>query len=166
LAKQLILYMAKKDEAEFLEYVRSGGRLAILPASSPTSDFPRVRDLPEPSEDDSTRKFWLHNLGIDLPLITEYDPENDHYVIDGFQSPVVEFIRSLEVSRILLPGRIQADMNYIQYEKQDLVQKPHEFRIWFESMENWIRRRYTHLTLLTYAGPGAEEFREQGGLFH
>jgi hypothetical protein len=67
---------------------------------------------------------------------------------------------------MMLAGRIQADMNYLDSDKQDLVPKPVEFRNWFESMQKWIRKNFKHLTLLTYVGPGAEEFRKQGGLLH
>ncbi len=166
LVKQVILYMSREDEDEFLGYLRSVSSLVILPATSSSSDFPPVDNLPESSQDEATRKFWLQNTAIGLPLVTEYASERGCYVIDGFQSPVVEFLRSMMVSRMMLPGRIQTDLTYFDSDKQDLVSKPFEFRRWFESMEDWIRKRYRHLTLLTYVGPGANKFREQGGLLH
>ncbi len=89
--------MSKADEGAFLQYLRSSGDLVILPATSSSSDFPPVAALPEPSEEEATRKFWLQNR---------------------------------------------------------------------DSMQNWIRRGFKHLTLLTYVGPGAQIFREDGGLLH
>jgi hypothetical protein len=165
LPKQLVLYMSKEDEAAFLEYLRSSGDLVILPATSPSSDFAPIAFLPEPTEDEATRKFWLQNRFVSLPVVTEYVPEKGWYAIDGFQSPVVEFQRSWMVSHMMLAGGIRADMNYLDNDKHDLVRKPAEFRNWFDSMQNWIRKNFKHLTLLTYVGPGAEEFREKGGLF-
>jgi hypothetical protein len=158
--------MSKEDEETFLQYLRSLGDLVILPATSPSSDFTPISALPEPTQDEDTRKFWLLNNTVRLPLATEYAPEKSCYVIDGFQSPVVEFLRSWRVSHMMLAGGIRADMNYLDSEKQDLVRKPAEFRNWFESMQSWIRKGFKHLTLLTYVGPGAEEFREEGGLLH
>jgi len=158
--------MSKEDEETFLDYLRSSGDLVILPSTSPSSDFTPIQVLPEPSQDEDTRKFWLQNNTVSLPLATEYAPEKNCYVIDGFQSPVVEFHRSWIVSRMMLAGGIRADMNYLDSEKQDLVRKPAKFRNWFDSMQNWIRKGFKHLTLLTYVGPGAEEFREEGGLLH
>jgi hypothetical protein len=158
--------MSKEDEEAFLQYLRSLGDLVILPATSPSSDFAPISALPEPTQDEDTRKFWLLNNTVRLPLATEYAPEKSCYVIDGFQSPVVEFLRSWRVSHMMLAGGIRADMNYLDSEKQDLVRKPAEFRNWFDSMQNWIRKGFKHLTLLTYVGPGAEEFREEGGLLH
>jgi hypothetical protein len=158
--------MSKEDEETFLQYLRSLGDLVILPATSPSSDFTPISALPEPTQDEDTRKFWLLNNTVRLPLATEYAPEKSCYVIDGFQSPVVEFLRSWRVSHMMLAGGIRADMNYLDSEKQDLVRKPAEFRNWFDSMQNWIRKGFKHLTLLTYVGPGAEEFREEGGLLH
>ncbi len=166
LPRQLVLYMSKEDEEDFLQYLRSSGELVILPATSPSSDFAPVAFLSEPTGDESTRKFWLQNRTVSLPVVTEYVPEKSWYVIDGFQSPVVEFHRSWIVSHMLLPGGIRADMNYLDSSKQDLVRKPVEFRNWFDSIQKWIRANFIHLTLLTYVGPGAEMFRQDGGILH
>ena len=158
--------MSREDENEFIDYIRSTGNMVILPAVSETAQFTPLATLPDASQDEDTRKFWLQNTSISLPLITDYLAQTGNYIIDGFQSPVVEFLRSVMISQILLPGRIQADLTYFDGDKQDLVLKPAEFKRWFESMEDWIRRRYKHLTLLTYVGPGAEKYRNEGGLLH
>jgi len=164
--KQLVLYMSRGDEDSFLRQLRSTGDVVILPSGSPTSEFAPVSALPDPTEDEATRKFWLQKTTVSLPLVTEYASEKNGYVIDGFQSPVVEFLRPWAVSNVMLAGGIRADMNYLDNDKQDLVQKPADFRNWFDSMQNWIRKNFKHLTLLTYVGPGAEKFSEDGGLFH
>jgi hypothetical protein len=156
--------MSREDEQEFFEYVHSLGNLLILPATSPTSDFTPLYGLPEPSQDESTRRFWLQYTGAGMPLVTEDVPEKDYYVVDGFQSPVIEFWRSWTVSQVMLPGGIQADMNYIDSDKGDLAQKPAEYRNWFESIDSWIRKNYTRLGIYVFAGRGAQKFREQGGL--
>jgi hypothetical protein len=166
LPKQLVLYMSKEDEETFLQYVRSLGDFVILPATSPSSDFAPIPALPEPAQDEDTRKFWLQNNSVSLPLVTEYAPEKNCYVIDGFQSPVVEFLRSWTVSQMMLAGGIRADMNYLDNDKQDLVRKPVEFRKWFDSMQSWVRKNFKHLTLLTYVGPGAGKFENEGGILH
>jgi hypothetical protein len=164
--KQLVLYMSREDEDSFLRHLRSTGDVVILPSGSPTSEFAPVSALPNPTEDEATRRFWLQKATVSLPLVTEYAPEKNGYVIDGFQSPVVEYLRSWMVSNVMLAGGIRADMNYLDEATQDLVRKPAEFRGWFDAMQNWIRKSFIHLTLLTYVGPGAEEFRRNGGLFH
>jgi hypothetical protein len=158
--------MSREDEDAFLDFLRSIGNLAVLPNSSPTSTFAQLEVLPEASQTESTRKFWLQNTAINLPVVTVFSEQSGGFVIDGFQSPVVEFLRSFTVAGIMLPGRLQADMTYFDDDKQDLVAKPVEFRRWFESMENWIRKKCKHLTLLTYVGSGAEKFREQGGMLY
>ena len=162
--KLLVLYMSREDEDQFIEYVRSLGNLQILPAASPSSDFTPLIGFPEASQDESTRRFWLQYGGAGIPLVTEHDPENLYYVVDGFQSPVIEFWRSWTVSQIMMPGWIQADTNYFDSEKHDLDQKPAEFRKWFESINGWIRKNYRRLGIYIFAGPGAERFREEGGI--
>ena len=156
--------MSKEDEDQFLEYVQSLGNLLILPATSPGADFTPMIGLPEPSQDESTKRFWLQNTLVGLPLVTEQVPEKGYYVVDGFQSPVIEFWRSWTVSQIMLPGGMQADMNYIDSERQDLALKPAEFRKWFEWIDGWIRKNYRRLGIYIFAGPGAQKFREQGGI--
>src|SRR5207247_2986784 len=100
LPKQLVLYMSKEDEETFLQYLRSLGDLVILPATSPSSDFAPIQVLPEPAEDEDTRKVWLLNKAVRLPVATEYTAEMGCYVIDGFQYLVVEFYSYWTVSHI------------------------------------------------------------------
>ena len=163
--RQLLFYMSKEDETGFLDFLRSTG-VAILPAISQTAEFAPLDVLPEVSQDPSTRRFWLQNTTISLPMVTDFEKDRGYYVVNGFQSPVAEFLRSFTVSQMMLPGRLEADMAYFDDEKQDLVSKPPEFRNWFDSIERWIRKKYRHLTLLTFVGPGAEKFRDEGGLLH
>jgi hypothetical protein len=158
--------MSKEDEDSFLQHLRSLGPLVILPSTSPSSSFAPISDLPEATEDEATRRFWLQNSTVNLSLVTEYAPEKNGYVIDGFQSPVVEFQRSWMVSHVMLAGGIRADMNYLDSDKGDLVRKPAEFRKWFDSMQKYVRKKFFHLTLLTYVGPGAEKFEDEGGILH
>jgi len=93
LPRQLVLYMAKEDEDSFLQYLRSPGHVVILPSTSASSDFTPISVLPEPTEDEITRRFWLQNRTVSLPVVAEYAAEKNGYVIDGFQSPVVEYLR-------------------------------------------------------------------------
>src|SRR5437870_2426971 len=139
--------MSREDEDEFLSFLKSTGSTVIMPARSSTSGFSPLDTLPESSEDLATRKFWLQNTSVNLPLVTEFDEETGRYLINGFQSPVVEFLRSFTISKIMLPGRLEADMAYFDDDRGDLVSKPAEFRRWFESMEFWIRKTYRHLSL-------------------
>ena len=98
-----------------------------------------------------------------MPLITE--PENDDsYVVDRFQSPVIEFWRSSMVSQVLFPGGIEADLTYFDEETRDLAQKPVEFRKWFEAIDNWIRKNFVQLGIHVFAGPGAIALREDGAI--
>ena len=162
--KLLVLYMSREDEEHFIEYVQSLGNLLILPATSPSSDFTPVIGFPEPSQEESTRRFLLQYTGAGMPLVIEHVPEKEYYVVDGFQSPVIEFWRSWTISQVMMPGGIQADTNYFDSEKHDLDQKPAEFREWFKSIDRWIRKNYTRLGIYIFAGPGAQEFREEGGM--
>jgi hypothetical protein len=158
--------MSKEDEEAFLNFLRINYSTVILPPASPTSGFTPLNSLPETPADPAHRRFWLQNTTVNLPLVTEFDEEKGVYLVNGFQSPVIEFLRSFIISNMMLPGRIEADMTYFDDERGDLVSKPVEFKQWVESIETWIRNKYRHLTLFTYAGPGAERFQKDGGLLH
>jgi hypothetical protein len=160
----LVLYMTREDETELLDHVRALGSLTILPATSPTPDFTPIGALPEPSQDESTRRFFLHYNVDGMPLVTEHMPEKNYYLIDEYQSPVIELWRSWSVSQIMMPGGIQAEMMWIDSEKQDLENKPKEFRKRFESIEGWIHKNFLRLGIHIFAGPGAIMFREDGGM--
>src|SRR5438128_12396181 len=112
--------MSKVYEDAFLQHLRSSGDLVILQTSSPSSDFAPIAFLPEPTEDEATRKFWLQNSAVSLPVVTEYVPEKSWYVIDGFQSPVVEFHRSWMVSHMMLPGGLRTDVDYLDNDTREI----------------------------------------------
>ena len=156
--------MSRDDENELLDHVRSLGNLAILPATSPSSDFIAASALPEPSQDESTRRFVLLYTMAGMPLVTGPVPEKNYYAVDGYQSPVIEFWRSWTVSQIMIPGGIQVEMMWIDNQKQDIEKKPREFRDWFESIEGWIHKNFVRLGIHVFAGPGAIAFREDGGI--
>ena len=156
--------MTREDETQFLDHVRALGSLGILPATSLGPDFIPMGDLPEPSQEESTRRFFLHYNLAGMPLVTEHVTEKNYYLIDEYQSPVIEFWRPWVVSQIMMPGGIQAEMMWIDSEKQDLEKKPKEFRGWFESVEGWIHKNLVRLGMQIFAGPGAIMFREDGGI--
>lgn len=156
--------MSREDEKEFLDHVRSLGGLAILPATSPDPDFVPIGVLPEPSQDESTRKFMLQYSFAGMPLVIDHVAESNYYLIDAYQSPVIEFWRSWIVSGVMMPGGIQADIMWIDDEKQDLEKKPSEFREWVDSIEVWIHKNFVGLGIHIFAGPGAIIFRQDGGV--
>lgn len=160
----MVLYMTRDDETDFLDQVRSLGSLAILPATSPNPEFMPVGVLPEPSQEESTRRFFLHHDIAGMTLVAEIVPEKNYYLIDEYQSPVIEFWRSWMVSQIMMPGGIQAEIMRIDNEKQDLEKKPKEFRDWVDSVEGWVHKNFVRLGIHVFAGPGAIMFREDGGI--
>ncbi len=89
------------------------------------------------------------------------------YMSKEDEDEFLDYVRSLGnllILQIMLPGGMQADMNYIDSERQDLDLKPAEFRRWFESVDGWVRKNYRRLGIYVFAGPGAQRFREQGGI--
>ena len=99
-----------------------------------------------------------------MPLVTDYVEEKNFYLIDVFQSPVIEFWRSWTVSRLMMPGGMQAETMWVDSDKRDLDKKPREFRDWVDSIEGWVHKNFVRLGTHIFAGPGAIVFREDGGI--
>ncbi len=157
--------MTAEDEIQFLDYVRSLGSLSILPHISPASEFQPVSSLPVPMEQESTRRFWLYRTIAGMPLVTEEEPEKGRWTINGYQSPVIEFWRPWTASKVILAGGIEAETMWINDELQDLDKKPMEFQEWIDAIYDWIRENYYKLGGITFAGPSAENFKDEGGIF-
>lgn len=106
----------------------------------------------------------LHSNLAEMPLVTDYVAEQNCYLIDVYQSLVVEFWRSWTTSSVMMPGGIQAETMWINSEKQDLEKKPWEFRDWIDSIEGWVHKNFVRLGIHIFAGPGAIIFRNDGGI--
>jgi len=156
--------MTGEDEDQLLEFVRSLGHLQILPGVSSSQDFAPIDNFPYASQEEVTRRFWLYHTGSGMPLVTEFDRGKGRYFVDEYQSPVIEFWRSWSVSQVLMPGGLEVEMTYIDPRTEDLAKKPAVFRNWVDLIEGWIRRNYRELGIHIFAGPGAQEFKEQGGI--
>ncbi len=156
--------MTREDEEEFLGFVKRTGNVEVLPHTSKTSNFEPVDVLPESSPDASSRLFWLLNHSVSSNLIVDYDADNGYYVINGFRSSTVEFARCLNRDNKMRAGWIWVEFTTVDDDIMDLGQKEREFKRWYGSLANWIRRKYCLTGLLAYAGRGACKFQDEGGI--
>ncbi len=152
--------MTKEDEEEFLEFVRTTGKIEILPnrMSSPEE---RSEELPSPEPSGLWLTVYLYNSLIPGQLAFRYfDQTNCH--VDPTNSPVIEFWRSDWSGKLLYPGRIWAEM-YQPNPETGTFELHAEFKKWYEKIAGWIRRNYTRKGPLTYLGPEAMKLYEGGG---
>src|SRR2546425_9622290 len=108
MGRQVIFYMTREDEQEFLGFIQTTGKVQLLPYASTSRDFHSVQSLPDPFSGKFSGGFWLFNPDVSSNLVIEFVPTQNHYTIDPLQSSVVEFSRSGVKEKTLYSGRIWA----------------------------------------------------------
>ncbi|TMI29863.1 hypothetical protein E6H29_09820 [Candidatus Bathyarchaeota archaeon] len=164
MGQQVNFYMTHDDEKEFLNYVKGTGNVEVLPHQSTMSSFVPVVEMPEADQEESNRIFWLFNRSVSSNLVVDYDDDHGVYVIDGLRSSAVEFARCFTRDNRMNAGRIWVEFTTIDNDTMDLGQKEREFKRWYESIANWIRKKYYLTGWLVYAGRGACKFQDEGGI--
>lgn len=155
--------MTREDEQEFLNFVKATGNVEVLPHQSKTSNFEPVDEMPE-VDSEATRLFWLFNRSVSSNLVVDYDDDNGIYVIDGFRSSTVEFARCFTRDNRMNAGWLWVEFTIVDSDTIDLGQKEREFKHWYESLANWIRKKYYLTGWLVYVGRGALKFQDEGGI--
>jgi len=172
MGKQVNFYMLEEDEQEFVEFVLSDGKTVILGAGSlqetpPILDRLPVEDSPLIWRNDVY--FWRHGY----PLFTDYGvmkagplQGQGVYFVDSSQSSVIEFSRSLLLTdkNMLTRGRIWAEMRRLEGDR--FVYKGEEFEEWYDSIAQWLRKRYQKIGLgkpYFRIGPRAYAWYQAGG---
>ncbi len=164
MGRQVNFYMTNEEEKRFIEFTNGTGDIVILADTSPTQELRDIKTLPEPFSVPSWAFLLMYNRNVKPEPILEYVPQQKHYVVERFQSPVVEFSRSFVKNDVMRAGRIWAEFKFYD-EHRNLVAKDPMFQKWFNQLANWIRKNYKLVDSLTYAGPEAVIFRAKGGIW-
>jgi hypothetical protein len=169
MGRQVEFYMLPDDEREFVTYVQNDTEALIISRLN-LENTPAVLDLLGEELPAWHSQVFLWRPGY--PLFTDYrimkaGPFEGRgvYFVNRFDSPVIEFSRSLfpPGSTRLSRGRIWADM--YRLEGGQLVHKGEEFEKWYDTIAAWIRRRYRKIGTkpYTYMGPRAYKWYLAGG---
>lgn len=164
MGQRINFYMTRDDEQEFLDFVKGTGKVDVLPYQSGTSNFEPVDGMPEADSEESSRLFWLFNRGVSSNLAIDYDNDRGVYSIDGFKSSAVELARCFTTNNRMNAGWLWVEFTTVDSDTMDLGQKEREFKRWYESLANWIRKKYFLTGWLAYAGRGALKFQDEGGI--
>lgn len=161
MGKQVNFYMTDRDEADFVEFVRSDRDVGLFMSVVPTNDVPLLAELPKQGV-----PFWFSLCLWDrdhspAPKI-DYVPEQRYYTVDEIRSEVIQFWRSHLDEGRLVRGRIWAEMAVWQNDGT-LLRKSESFRKWFDRLANWIKRHSVRDDRGDYVLPGAAEYARQGG---
>jgi hypothetical protein len=129
---QVNFYLAPEDLRDLERRLREIQPLTVIHRRSP-SDQPRVVDSFEVLEDGKPWFFLACVRTEDLAHVTlRHVPEQGYWVVDEYQSPVIELTRCFFDGRILRSGRLYYNDGFWGPDKT-WVEKPEPFRKWAKS---------------------------------
>ncbi len=163
MGRQILLFMNETDEVEFVEFIKSTGRISFIPGYMKSRDE-RWKALP-PWSGDRNFKVVLHNEEVSGELFFGYLDGRNSYFVDVSESPVIEYILLTQREDALKEGRLYATFRTYNADADAYVPKAPEFSKWYEKIARWIKKRYTRLEPLTYASPSAMRFKQERGTF-
>jgi hypothetical protein len=163
MGRQVIVFMSKEDEAEFMDFILGTGKVEILPGRL-KSRSERLETLPIWGDKRSHHKVYLHNTEVMGDIVYSQSEESNLYFVERLYSPVIEFALPSQRENALMSGRIYATFGFWD-DKEAYVPMDPAFSKWYDKISRWIKRRYECVNPLTYAGPGAFNLKEKGGVF-
>ncbi len=155
MGRQVAFYMTVSDEEGVLRFLRERGDVAVLPDSSERSGFPELPTLPTPW---SHEGWYVVNI-VSRPELGEirYQPAGEGlFIINKSESPVVEWIRSMERGTKLKEGRFWiAGTPGARTERAVAI---------YEDLRKWLGKHYKKSGRgRRFVGPDAERWAAQGG---
>jgi len=136
MGKQVNFYMGDHDIEEFVQHVLKNKDVVMLVDRQPSEDASVVDILPE--NRDTGVYFW--NKSISPSPVFHHAEKTKSCWIDNNISEVVEFHRSLEITRSVVPnGRIWIATAYV--ENDEWVSKSKQFIAWYDSLARWIKKQ-------------------------
>ncbi len=156
---QINFFMDDRDEADFLAFVSLRERARIIPYAWTEWKIPMTLAL---AETDSFRwSTWLFDDNGSNPLEATFIPQQGYYVVEEMRSAVVQFSRSARRDFDISEGRLWVSGYRLNQNNEYLSQDP-DLKAWYESLAQWIRRRYCKTTSFYWVGPGALECVQRG----
>jgi len=158
MGKQIQIYLAQEDAADFESALKASG--AIILKRSSTESRPLVSD--------TARAQSADGVGVDGYIVRSNDlehvsmravPAQGYWTVDGLHSPVVEFFGCHFNGKTLRRGRLFYDEGY--YDAAGMwVDKPKEFNSWARSVFGLAKKRFKKDPKLdAHVGPKAKEWQ-------
>lgn len=147
--------MTAADEEEILRFLRARGDVAILPNEYSRSGFPELPALPAP---ESGKGWYILNLvpRSEMDKIQYRFVKEGLFIIDKYESSVVEWMRSMQRGSKLKEGRFWIGRTPAPRHDQAVTL--------YEDLVKWLRSRCTRAERGgMFVGPDAAQWVAQGG---
>jgi hypothetical protein len=163
MGKQMNFYMLKSDEDEFISYIQSDREVCIFLDRIKHPYIEGLKSLPDRDVPGWFMVYLWDKTNSPPPKI-DYVPEQKHYVVDFFESEVIQFSRSYFDKNRLVRGRIWAEMKKLQSGDLSIMTKKSEsFEKWFNKLSNWIKKKSKKNDFGDYLLAGAAKFVLENG---
>ena len=161
MGKQITFYMDARDEAEFVQYLRTTGDVAIVPQTSREELKEEFRDFNEATGRPLGENCRLWNRSISPRPMVKHVPQQGYYWLDSLQSEVVDVWRSKVTAQGLSMGRLWME-NKILGAGGQMQSKGSEFVAWFSALTRWIKEHAVRVVDGAHVLPGANELTRNG----
>ena len=164
MGKQVNFYMTAEDEREFVEFVRTGEKVALFKSVQASPEILELDKMPPAGE-----PFWfslcLWNTDHKPPPTLTYIKEQGYYCVEEMESEVIQFHRCGVDQGRLVRGRIWAEMSYWRLGDVSpiVIRKSEAFVKWFDRLAKWIKRRSIRDQSGDYLLPNAAKYVHAGG---
>lgn len=161
MGRQISFYMGPDDERAFLDGLRAGANIAVIPETSfgNLSECYRYFYELEGRRLGDAAQLW--NRSISPRPLVQYFPEQGYYCVDSLQSEVVSIIRCRLSRESLTMGRLHLETTRLD-DHARLVPKGAAFLTWYDGVAKWIRKSYKIRVNGAFTGPGARSLAEGG----
>ncbi len=158
------VYVTDEDASTFVEFVRSTGDIALLPACAPIQSFRIFATADEAvrfARESGGVAIYMWNRDISSAPETSDIPAYARRCVDQLRSEVAQFSTSPQSDSVIGVGRLYVD-SYTTVGDQVRRADP-RFLDWYTLLARWIRRNYRYdKATRTYVSPGADELVRTG----
>ncbi|MCC9658817.1 hypothetical protein [Rhodopirellula halodulae] len=151
---QVNFFMAATDESEFFGFLSQRGDTTAVAGRSFPSSSPPTLDLSLPGLPNGNDITLLHREISQTPSCGD----DGLFRYELFRHAFIEFSRSVRSDEVMISGRIYAKIGWL-----DDSEANEAFRAWYNSIERWIKKRYSKIHDHWWVGPSAETWSRSGG---
>jgi hypothetical protein len=158
------VYATDEDASAFIEFARSTGDIALLPACAPIESFHTFRTGDEAVQFARTSggvPIYMWNRDISSAPQTSDIAAYARRCVDQLQSEVVQFSPSPHSEAEIGVGRLYVDT--YKTVGDEVRRADPRFLDWYALLARWVRRNFRYdKARQTYVSPGADKLVQAG----
>jgi hypothetical protein len=131
-------FVLPEEMREVEQRLQSRLRIQVV-SERAESSTPKLIGMVSYELSDQPRRCYLVSPDLVNSIVMRYVPAQGYWTIDVLKSPVIELDKSFFDGRILKPGRMYCESQFLD-DSGELVVKPEIFLKWSKSVMNSLRK--------------------------